>query len=135
MRGQFAGFNHNPAEKTEFSEFAGSFVVSRGVALNNDLRLTTPLLQVTGAGSANMPARNLDYVLKPKLVAAGGAGFEIPVKMTGSWERPTMQPDLSGALKNPDAAVNTIKQLGEQFKGTDGVNKAKDLLNRFLKPQ
>jgi AsmA protein len=135
MRGQFAGFNHNPAEKTEFSEFAGSFVVNKGVAQNNDLRLSTPLLQVTGAGSANMPARSLDYVMKPKLVAAGGSGFEIPVKMTGSWERPTIQPDIGGALKNPDAAVNTIKQLGEQFKGGDGVNKAKDLLNRFLKPQ
>ena len=135
MQGRFSGFNHNPAEKTDFSEFAGSFIVAKGVAQNNDLRLTTPLLHVTGAGSANMPARSLDYVMKPKLVSAGGSGFEIPVKMTGPWERPTIQPDIGGALKNPDAAVNTIKQLGEQFKGGDGVNKAKDLLNQFLKPR
>jgi AsmA protein len=138
MQGRFSGFNHNPAEKTDFSEFAGSFVVNKGVAQNNDLRLTTPLLQVTGAGSANMPTRTIDYVMKPKLVASAGAGFEIPVKMSGSWERPTIQPDIGGALKNPDAAINTIKQLGEQFKGKtpdESVNKAKDLLNRFLKPQ
>jgi AsmA protein len=135
MRGQFSGFNHNPAEKTEFSEFAGSFVVSKGVAQNNDLRLTTPMLQVTGAGSATLPTRSLDYMMKPKLTAAGGAGIEIPVKMTGSWERPTIQPDLGTAMKNPDAAINTIRQLGEQFKGGDGVNKAKDLLNQFLKPR
>jgi AsmA protein len=135
MRGQFSGFNHNPAEKTDFSELAGSFLVSKGVAQNNDLRLTTPLLQVTGAGSANMPTRSLDYVMKPKLVAAGGAGFEIPVKMSGSWERPTIQPDLGGAMKNPDTAINTIRQLGEQFKGGDGAGKAKDLLNQILKPR
>jgi AsmA protein len=135
MQGRFSGFNHNPAEKTDFSEFAGSFIVAKGVAQNNDLRLTTPLLQVTGAGSANMPARSLDYVMKPKLVSAGGSGIEIPVKMTGPWERPTIQPDIGGALKNPDAAVNTIRQLGEQFKGGDGVNKAKDLLNQFLRPR
>jgi AsmA protein len=138
MQGRFSGFNHNPAEKTDFSEFAGSFVVNKGVAQNNDLRLTTPLLQVTGAGSANMPARSVDYLMKPKLVASAGAGFEIPVKMTGPWERPTIQPDIGGALKNPDAAVNTIKQLGEQFKGKspdEAVNKAKDLLNQFLKPR
>jgi AsmA protein len=138
MQGRFSGFNHNPAEKTDFSEFAGSFVVAKGVAQNNDLRLTTPLLQVTGAGFANLPARSIDYLMKPKLVASAGAGLEIPVKMTGSWERPTIQPDIGGALKNPDAAVNTIKQLGEQFKGKspdEAVNKAKDLLNQFLKPK
>jgi AsmA protein len=135
MRGQFSGFNHNPAEKTEFSEFAGSFVVSKGIAQNNDLRLTTPMLQVSGAGSATLPTRSLDYIMKPKLTAAGGAAVEIPVKMTGSWERPTIQPDLGTAMKNPDAAISTIRQLGEQFKGGDGVNKAKDLLNQFLKPR
>jgi AsmA protein len=138
MQGRFSGFNHNPSEKTDFSEFAGSFVVNKGVAQNNDLRLTTPMLQVTGAGSANMPARTIDYLMKPKLLASAGAGLEIPVKMTGSWERPTIQPDLGGALKNPDAAINTIKQLGEQFKGKtpdETVNKAKDLLNQFLKPR
>lgn len=138
MQGRFSGFNHNPAEKTDFSEFAGSFFVNKGVAQNNDLRLTTPMLQVTGAGSANMPARTIDYVMKPKLVASAGAGLEIPIKMAGSWERPTIQPDFGGALKNPDAAISTIKQLGEQFKGKspeETVNKAKDMLNQFLKPR
>jgi AsmA protein len=135
MRGQFSGFNHNPAEKTDFSELAGSFIVTKGVAQNNDLRLTTPLLSVTGAGSANLPTRQIDYLMKPKLVAAGGSGLEIPVKMVGPWERPTIQPDIGGALKNPDAAINTIRQLGEQFKSGDGANKAKDFLNQILKPR
>jgi hypothetical protein len=55
--------------------------------------------------------------------------------MAGPWERPTIQPDIGGALKNPDAAINTIRQLGEQFKSGDGANKAKDFLNQILKPR
>ena len=62
-------------------------------------------------------------------------GLEIPVKLNGSWDRPTIAPDIDGVLKNPDQAIDTIKQLGKQFqeKNPEAMNKAKDLLNQFLK--
>jgi AsmA protein len=72
-------------------------------------------------------------------VAAGAdsaaGGIEVPVKLAGSWDRPSIAPDLDSVLKNPDQAVDTIKKLGEQFKKSnpEAVNKAKDLLNQFLK--
>lgn len=137
-QGRFSGLERSPTEKTDFSEMAASFTIQNGVAQNKDLRLISQQLRITGAGSAHLGDRTMDYMLRPKLVnqgAAEGAGLEIPVKLTGSWDRPTIAPDIDGVLKNPDQAVDTLKQLGKQFKDNnpEAMNKAKDLLNQFLK--
>jgi AsmA protein len=137
-QGRFTGLERSPTEKTDFSEMAASFTIQNGVAQNKDLRLISPQLRITGAGSAHLGDRTMDYMLRPKLVSQGageGTGLEIPVKLTGSWDRPTIAPDIDGVLKNPDQAVDTIKQLGKQFKenNPEAMNKAKDLLNQFLK--
>jgi AsmA protein len=140
MQGRLTGFERNVSDKTDFSDMAASFTIQNGIATNRDLRLTSPVLRITGAGTANLPDRTLDYTLRPKLVAgadggAAGTALEIPVKLTGSWDRPVIAPDIDGVLKNPEQAIDTIKQLGRQFKGGDpaAVDKAKDLLNQFLK--
>ena len=143
MQGRFSGLDRQPNEKTDFSEMAASFTIQNGIATNKDLRLVSPLVRITGAGSASLGDRTIDYTLRPKLVGqtagqsapADATGLEIPVKLTGSWDKPTIQPDIDGVLKNPDQAVETIKQLGKQFKdgNPDAMNKAKDLLNQFLK--
>jgi AsmA protein len=112
-------------EKTDFSELASSWVVTAGVAENRDMRLVSPLLRMTGSGSVNLPAREIDYMLRPKIVASlsgqGGeqnlSGIEIPVRVHGSLEKPKITPDLGGAFKDPDKAVDTVKEIGKQFKG------------------
>ncbi len=141
-QGRFAGLERSANARTDFSEMAASFTVQNGIASNKDLRLVSPSLRITGAGTANLPERTMDYLLRPKLVAAqpsaaDAGGLEVPVKLTGSWDKPTIAPDLDAALKNPEQTVDTLKQLGRQFKNAnpEAVNKAKDLLNRFLKPQ
>ncbi len=143
MQGKFSGLERTPTDKTDFSEMAASFTIANGIAQNKDLRLTSPLIRITGAGSANMPQRTLDYTLRPKLVTAAtsqgstadAGGLEIPVKVNGSWDRPVIAPDIDGVLKNPDQAIDAVKQLGRQLKSGDGeaINKAKDLLNQLLK--
>jgi AsmA protein len=135
-QGRFTGLERNTADKTDFSEMAASFNILNGIATNKDLRLLSPVLRITGAGTASLPERTMDYTLRPKLVGAPeSAGLEIPVKMAGSWDKPVITPDIDGVLKNPDQTIDTIKQIGKQFKNGDGdaVNKAKDLLNQFLK--
>ncbi len=143
MQGRFSGLERSPTEKTDFSEMAASFTIQNGVATNKDLRLLSPQLRITGAGTATLGDRTMDYTLRPKLVGqpavqggpADATGLEIPVKLTGSWDKPTVAPDIDGVLKNPDQAVDTLKQLGKQFKenNPEAMNKAKDLLNQFLK--
>jgi AsmA protein len=132
-------------------------VIDSGVAHNQDLRLTTALARVTGAGTVQLAERQIDYVLRPKLVAGaegqGGApqaaGLEIPVKVQGSWDDPHVTTDLGGIVQNPGQAWEAAKEIGKKFKGkkVDEVvkgllgdepgqsDKAKQFLNQFLKRQ
>jgi AsmA protein len=159
--GDFSGFRKSPSEKTDFSALGASFTVTNGVAENQDLQLLSPLLRVSGAGTIHMPARTIDYTVKPKLVASlegqqgeDGSGIEVPVRITGSWDRPSYQPDLKGVLSDPGKTVETIRELGKKLKGKNGdeivdkifgkndddatgatadrKRKAKKLLNKFF---
>jgi len=136
--GDFSGFRKSPSEKTDFSALAASFTVTNGVAQNQDLQLLSPLLRVTGAGTIQMPERTVDYTVKPKLVAslegqdgnATESGIEVPVRITGSWDRPSFRPDLKGVLSDPGKAVDTIKELGKKYKGKSVNEIADDLLGK-----
>lgn len=136
--GDFSGFRKSPSEKTDFSALAASFTVTNGVAQNQDLQLLSPLLRVSGAGTIHMPERTVDYTIKPKLVASaegqGGdaaeSGIEVPVRITGSWDRPSYRPDLKGVLSDPGKAVDTIKELGKKYKGKSVNEIADDLLGK-----
>jgi AsmA protein len=161
-QGKLSGFKAAPAEKTDFSELSATFNVVNGEAKNQDLQMISPLLRVTGIGAVQIPARTVDYTVKPKLVASlqgqqgaqGLNGLEIPVRINGSWDKPKFEPDLKGLLSDPNKAIETAKELGKQLKGKnagqivddllgknvgDGQSgtksSAKDLLNKFLKPQ
>jgi len=136
--GDFSGLRKSPSEKTDFSALAASFTVTNGVAQNQDLQLLSPLLRVSGGGIIHMPERTVDYTVKPKLVAStegqGGdaaeSGIEVPVRITGSWDRPSYRPDLKGVLSDPGKAVDTIKELGKKYKGKSVNEIADDLLGK-----
>jgi AsmA protein len=152
--GSIPDFSTSPAEKTDFSELTGSFAITDGIAKNDDLQLASPLLRATGAGSIDLPARSLDYVVRPKVVASlegqggekGLKGLEIPLHITGSWEEPNIEADVAGVINNPDV-TETVKELGKEFEGksageiVEGLfgkgekgepSKAEKLLEKFL---
>lgn len=156
-KGNLGGLDTAPTDKTDFSEMSASWTVKAGIAENQDLKLVSPLLRLSGSGRVELPAREVDYTLKPKVVASlagqGGAkdaaGIEVPVRVHGPWQHPKYTPDLAGALKNPKTA-ETIKEIGKQFKGKkadeivndllgddgsgeSGKSKGKKLLDKFLK--
>lgn len=160
-KGDFSGLKSSPTAKTDFSEMKASFKITNGVAENQDLSLVSPLLRVTGSGTAHLPGRTIDYTLMPKLVASlegqdSGAGvlsgIEVPVRVTGAMDNPQFKIDVNGALNNPNT-VETIKQIGKRFKGknageivddlfgkksgsSDGSkSSAKDILNKLFKKQ
>jgi AsmA protein len=117
-QGKFNGFGKVAAEKTDFSELAASFVITNGIATNQDLRFIGPLLRVTGAGQIALPGQTVNYVVKPKLVASlqgqgttdALAGLEVPIKV-----------------------IDAAKEIGKQFEkgGGKDIGKAvKDLLGK-----
>lgn len=161
-QGKFSGLKKAPTEKTDFSELGASFNIVNGVAQNQDLSMVSPLLRVTGAGAVQLPARTVDYTVKPKIVASLQGqqgvqalnGLEIPVRISGGWDKPNIEPDFKGVLNDPNKALETVKEIGKQFKGknaneivdqllgkksgdgaTGSTSGAKELLNQFLKPQ
>ncbi len=135
-QGRFSGLDRTPAEKTDFSDLAASWVITNGVAQNQDLRASSPLIRLSGAGSVNLPARTLDYVVRPKVVAsltgqgadAAGSGIEIPVRITGPFDKPSYKPDINAILKDPNQVIDAAKQIGKNLKGGDVEQAVKGLL-------
>ena len=155
--GKVPDFDGSQSDKTEFKELTGTFLIADGVAKNDDLKLTGPLLRATGAGTVQLPERSLDYIVRPKIVAASdaeaakenAAGIEVPVHVTGAWSEPEFAPDIGDAINNP-GTVKAVKELGKKFKGKkagevledlfgkneDGEpSKAERLLQKFLGPK
>ncbi|MEZ5774811.1 MAG: AsmA family protein [Hyphomicrobiaceae bacterium] len=120
-RGQLSGWQSGADERTDFSELSGTFTITAGTVTNTDLKLVSPLLRVAGSGTADMPARTLDYTIEPKLVASlegqgttgGEKGIVIPVRITGSWDEPRFAPDLAGVIKDPKAALGVLQEIGK----------------------
>lgn len=120
--------NTGGAQKTDFAKLSGTFTMAAGTVSNQDMVLKTPVLQVGGAGTIDLPKRSVDYRLTPKL-AAGAAGqggkldigdLTVPVVVEGPWDNPTYRPDLKGMLKSgaEKAARDALgKALGQPGKG------------------
>lgn len=135
-QGKFSGLKSGPTERTDFSELSASFNIVNGIARNDDLKLASPLLRVSGAGQIMLPTQSLDYLAKPKLVASlagqGGhhetGGLEIPVKVEGPWAKPSIKPDIDSVLKDPSKAVEAAKEIGKKLKGKNASELIKGVL-------
>ena len=154
---RLAAIDRSPADRTPFSELAASFRIADGVAENQDLRLASPNVAVTGGGTFQLAERRLDYTVRGKVVANGAregaiinlAGLEIPLRITGPWEKPTFTPDLAGLMKDQNGAAQTLKQIGKNLQsqevqdalrgmlgGGDGQRvKPRELLEKLLKKE
>jgi len=104
--------------QTDFAELSGTVNVANGLARNDDLLLQSPLLRIAGAGQTSLVDESIDYTLTTKLVGSlegqGGKGLEdlkgvaIPVKVGGSWSKPSYTPDVAAALG--EAAKEKVKE-------------------------
>lgn len=135
-QGKLSGLNASPSEKTDFSELSSTWAIANGVATNQDLSMVSPLLRLSGAGTVSLPPRQVDYMMRPKLVSSlagqGGkvdeSGLEIPVRVHGTFDKLSYTPDLGGILKDPNKALDQVKKLGEQFKGKNANEIMKGIL-------
>ncbi|MCA1409456.1 AsmA family protein, partial [Ensifer sp. BRP08] len=115
-----SGFKQDENNATAFTELGASFAIENGVAQTDDIKLVGPLVRMTGKGNANLAQSSLKFRLDPRVVASlEGQGAEIstdgvgvPVVVDGSFANPRIYPDLSGLLKDPGAALATLKKIG-----------------------
>jgi AsmA protein len=117
--------------QTDFSSLTGSFTAKNGLISNQDLAVMSPLLRITGAGTANLPTQSINYGLTVGIVETskgqGGKalddlkGLNIPVKITGTFSNPKPQVDLSKLLK--EKAKQEVKQkAAEKLKEKLGID-------------
>jgi AsmA protein len=125
--GTLSGWQENKAEKTDLTQLSAFFRLEGGKASTDNLRLLGPLVRVTGAGTADLAAKTLQFRVEPKLVLSlegqGGAtdpiGIGVPVAVQGPWGAPRIYPEVAGILENPDAAYAKLRELGQ---GLFGMN-------------
>ena len=121
------GWESSPEEKTDFSVLEANFDINNGIAKNDDLNLTSPLMRVTGAGDVNIIEQQINYRIEPKVVGSligqGGddelSGLKVPVIIEGPWSGPKIYPDIKGILEDPQSAFDALSKLTGGDSGLD----------------
>jgi len=140
-RGRVPPTDRNMQARTPFKALSGNFQIAQGVARSQDLLLESGTVSASGTATINIVDRNVDVRLKPRI---SSGGLEVPVRIAGQWDAPTLVADVSGALKSPQAkeAVRHLKDgnvegalrsvLGKGPKADQKIDKAKELLKGLL---
>ncbi|MCP5083117.1 MAG: AsmA family protein [Alphaproteobacteria bacterium] len=125
-----SGWEKEPSEKTDFSEFSANFNIAKGIASSNDLKLIGPLVRLNGKGTVSMPPKRLNFLISPKVVASlqgqGGlddlSGITVPFRVEGPWANPKIYPDIEGILQNPEQAFQAFNKLLGGKNGIKGLD-------------
>ncbi len=100
LKGKPVRVKAQKGEKTAFSIFSGSAIITNGIAQNNDLILETPGMRATGKGSADLPRETLDYrmnIIQTKNTEKKCTN--IPLLISGPFKDLSYAPDFAEILK------------------------------------
>lgn len=111
----------NVSNETEFSALTGTATIVNGVINNPDLQGKSPLMQVQGNGTANLVTEALDYRITATLVdtlegKGELTGRPIPVKITGTFDKPKVGVDLEQVLKQ-EVQKKIEEKVQDKLKG------------------
>src|SRR5262249_47657472 len=104
--------------KTPFEVFAVNLKVAQGAVQVEEMRLEGPSVRLSLAGSASVPARELDLKGVASLVAARDAApsFELPFVVTGPWDNPLIWPDAQALISRSGAAAPLLDAVRNRLK-------------------
>ncbi|MEZ6001160.1 AsmA family protein [Hyphomonas sp.] len=113
----------SPEAETDFSSFDTVLSVKNGVANVDLMKLLSPVLGIDGTGNINLGGQTLDLRLATSIDKKGQGtgsvvqlnGIPVPIRLSGSWTKPKVTPDLSGVS-------NQLKQdlTGQLLEGITG---------------
>jgi AsmA protein len=119
------------SNSTNVGTLTATYTITNGVAHNNDLRLNSGTVPMTGAGSVDLRTHAIGYRLSLQLPQ----DITVPIEVSGTWDDPTYRPDLAAMLaQTPANALAILKStggsvgrnlegLGQGLKGATGVLK------------
>ncbi|MCG8382284.1 MAG: AsmA family protein [Gammaproteobacteria bacterium] len=137
--------------KTDFSSLAASAKITKGVMVNRDLDLRSPLLRVEGAGQVDLPREYVDYDAKVLITSdvrgQGGksrkdlSGLRASIPIRGTFEE--LSTDITGAIQRAvkenlsDKIDEKIEKEREKLKEKlrEEEKKAKEKLEREAEDQ
>jgi AsmA protein len=129
------GWGDAPGRLTAINRATATFAIEDGVAKTSDIRLQSPVFEITGGGELDMLRRALYFKFKPLLTIGDGAAAQLPVDIVveGPWNKPRIYPDVDGVLQNPKAAYDVLRDLGVTEKTIKKIEKKGDkLLNKLM---
>lgn len=116
---------------TKFGSIHGTGIIQAGILKNNDLEIKAPGLRADGKGAIVLPTRQIEYLLKAKLVATskgqGGEssddliGVMVPIRVGGTLENPRYWVSVTEYVKALGGAV--IDTAGSIIGGAFGIVK------------
>ncbi len=126
-------------KKTDFASLIGEFTVQDGIANNQKLLMSSPVMRLDGAGTANTITEALNYKLGVTPLSKAGEetdfldldGVTIPLLIKGTFSKPSFNLDTEAALKEKIEAGK--KALQEKAKDAILGNKSSDELKEEAK--
>jgi AsmA protein len=114
-----SGGNELRSGKTPYNLLSASVKIDQGTINVDDVHIEGPSLRLGLAGSASIPARDLDLTGTASLLAApvNGAAdaaapaFELPFMVRGPWDDPLLLPDVQVLMKRSGAAAPLLETI------------------------
>ncbi len=108
---------------TDFGALTGTYTITNGILKNNDLKLASSEVPMTGAGTVDLPQRQVNYRVTPSVAGL----VAVPVDITGPWDNLSYRPDLAGIAKglaeDPSKALDILKKGEKGGSGAGGLLK------------
>lgn len=112
--------------RTAFQQIAIGVKIAQGKVTVDDVKIEGPALRLALAGSASIPARNLDLTGTATLLSASASGgFELPFVVQGSWDDPVVLPDAQILIRRSGAAAPLLNAVRNR-RGRDATRSAAD---------
>ena len=126
-------------KKTDFASLIGDFTVKDGIANNQKLLMSSPVIRLDGSGTANTITKAINYRLGVTPLSKAGEetdfidlnGITIPLLIKGTFDKPSFNLDTEAALKEKISAGK--EALKEKAKEAILGNKSSDELKEEAK--
>ena len=103
--------------RTPFDKIAVGLKIADGAMTVEQVKIDGPAVRLALQGTASVPERELDLKGTAALVVAerpGGAPFELPFVVQGSWDDPIMLPDVDALIRRSGAAAPLLNAVRER---------------------
>lgn len=130
-RRPLSGGNEFRTGRTPFEKLSVAIKVTQGVATVEDVSLEGSAVRLALAGSASIPARDLDLKGTASLIditREGQPGFDLPFVVQGPWDDPIMLPDPQILIRRSGAAAPLLDAVRDR-RTRDAVRSAIEKLS------